>query len=359
MNFIFKLLIAIGFCIGFFILLAIICQTFLLGLTFSGIIFYGSIIAIFKNWKYTLAVLLVWIAYFKLSNSYDIHNSLLIVSNIILTVLLLLLSAFTKNKDDESDEFFSIEERSKFKKHFFYPILGIATMSIITIFGCYFYEIQRHELMRKLQAYMFDIAYDKYVDEANEYIKLDSINIEILRKTSRVCNYGVGNSWSFQSYIDGIPFDNATGLYLKHRYGTPIEIISQAFEHDNVVDYGAYSNIYNLSKKQLLKGCKVKQKVIVIENRGRYAGSAAEWKFIYKIKACSPVPPVKSQIVVPEDSIKKYFWTFSDLPYKAKYSSEYVDPIKNYKTREERITDSIKISKMLEGLTNISKNNKH
>ena len=160
MNFIFKLLIAIGFCIGFFILLAIICQTFLLGLTFSGIIFYGSIIAIFKNWKYTLAVLLVWIAYFKLSNSYDIHNSLLIVSNIILTVLLLLLSAFTKNKDDESDEFFSIEERSKFKKHFFYPILGIATMSIITIFGCYFYEIQRHELMRKLQAYMFDIAYD-------------------------------------------------------------------------------------------------------------------------------------------------------------------------------------------------------
>ena len=104
MNFIFKLLIAIGFCIGIFILLAIICQTFLLGLTFSGIIFYGSIIAIFKNWKYTLAVLLVWIAYFKLSNSYDIHNSLLIVSNIILTVLLLLLSAFTKNKDDESDE---------------------------------------------------------------------------------------------------------------------------------------------------------------------------------------------------------------------------------------------------------------
>lgn len=95
---------------------------------------------------------------------------------------------------------------------------------------------------------MFDIAYDKYVDEANEYIKLDSINIEILRKTSRVCNYGVGNSWSFQSYIDGIPFDNATGLYLKHRYGTPIEIISQAFEHDNIVDYGAYSNIYNLSK---------------------------------------------------------------------------------------------------------------
>ena len=60
-----------------------------------------------------------------------------------------------------------------------------------------------------------------------------------------------------------------------------------------------------------------------------------------------------------QDSIKKYFWTFSDLPYKAKYSSEYVDPIKNYKTREERITDSIKISKMLEGLTNISKNNKH
>ena len=71
------------------------------------------------------------------------------------------------------------------------------------------------------------------------------------------------------------------------------------------------------------------------------------------------MPPVKSQIVVPEDSIKKYFWTFSDLPYKAKYSSEYVDPIKNYKTREERITDSIKISKMLEGFDKHFKKNKH
>lgn len=343
MESILNILIGIGALAMGWVLIVIIYILSVYAFSLSGVIF----IAIFKNWKYTLAVLLGWIAYFKLTNSYDIHNTLLIVSNIILTVLLLLISVFTKTKDDESDEFFSIEVRSKFRKHFFYPIWGMAIMSFTTTIGCYFYEIQRYDLNRKLQAYMFDIAYDKYVDEANEYIKLDSINIEILRKTSRVCNYGVGNSWSFQSYIDGIPFDNATGLYLKHRYGTPIEIISQAFEHDNIVDYGAYCNIYNLSKKQLLKGCKIKQRVIVIENRGRYAGSAAEWEFIYKIKACSPVPPVKSQIVVPEDSIKKYFWTFSDLPYKAKYSSEYVDPIKNYKTREEHIADSIEISEMM------------
>lgn len=158
MESILNILICIGALAVGWVLIVIIYILSVYAFSLSGVIF----IAIFKNWKYTLAVLLGWIAYFKLTNSYDIHNTLLIVSNIILTVLLLLISVFTKTKDDESDEFFSIEVRSKFRKHFFYPIWGMAIMSSTTMFGCYFYEIQRYDLNRKLQAYMFDIAYSSF-----------------------------------------------------------------------------------------------------------------------------------------------------------------------------------------------------
>jgi len=103
-----------------------------------------------------------------------------------------------------------------------------------------------------------------------------------LTSVELVENNSVGNEWVTIGYVNGKEIEVNSPTTLKLKSSDTIKLKAYAEEQDKVPDKNAKEITVKVSsiKKSLDKPITVTVK----ENRGRYSGNTAEWKFTFKIE---------------------------------------------------------------------------
>lgn len=114
--------------------------------------------------------------------------------------------------------------------------------------------------------------------EIDEYLHSQNpVTMTVTIKTTCRTNAHVGDSWSGVFKVDKRSVDPEQKTSIQVWQRKTITLDSAIFEADNIEDTGNEKTKYRITEKDLRKGFKIKQTVYVTENRGRYAGSTAEW----------------------------------------------------------------------------------
>lgn len=95
-----------------------------------------------------------------------------------------------------------------------------------------------------------------------------------------VKNEHVGNEWYYTASVNGKEVEEGSSVTLKNV--SSINLYAYAEEQDKIPDEGKAQKsikVSTLTKKTQL----VEMKVTVTENRGRYSGNQALWKFTFQI----------------------------------------------------------------------------
>lgn len=121
--------------------------------------------------------------------------------------------------------------------------------------------------------------------EFNENVKADRVIVEVnLESIDLIYNNHVGNDWAVYSEINGIQISkNKKFSEVFSKKDITLEIFAQALEYDKVTDIGSNKKYISLSSIDIGKVKFVELDVIVRENRGRYSGNTAKWRFTYRI----------------------------------------------------------------------------
>ncbi|GGG86821.1 hypothetical protein [Paenibacillus radicis (ex Gao et al. 2016)] len=102
-----------------------------------------------------------------------------------------------------------------------------------------------------------------------------------LVSTELVSNDHVGNEWATAFTANGKTIEEGESIKLSLSSTGSIKLQAEATELDKIPDEGSATKTIKVSsiKKELTSSIKV----TVTENRGRYSGNQAVWKFTYKI----------------------------------------------------------------------------
>jgi len=107
-------------------------------------------------------------------------------------------------------------------------------------------------------------------------IKLDSIEC--------IENNHVGNEWGFGCKVNKKELSEGDSITISTTSSGKITIVSKAEEDDSIPDIGSKTLSISVSKLKVNKEATYTSQVTVTENRGRYSGNTAVWKFTYKVK---------------------------------------------------------------------------
>ncbi|MBB6732322.1 hypothetical protein [Cohnella zeiphila] len=107
-------------------------------------------------------------------------------------------------------------------------------------------------------------------------VKITLASVELVE------NNHVGNEWYTTASINGKAVKEGSTVTLNLKPSDSIQLKAYAEEQDKVPDVGTKSVSVKVSSisKSLSKSLAVQ----VVENRGRYSGNTAEWKFAFKIQ---------------------------------------------------------------------------
>lgn len=107
-------------------------------------------------------------------------------------------------------------------------------------------------------------------------VKLQSIDC--------ISNNHVGNEWVFGCTVNKKELAEGHALTITTTPSGKINIVSTAEEEDSIPDIGSRTLTVSVSKLKAGKDTSYTSQVTVKENRGRYSGNTAVWKFTYVIK---------------------------------------------------------------------------
>jgi len=107
-------------------------------------------------------------------------------------------------------------------------------------------------------------------------VKLQSIDL--------VENNHVGNEWVFGCKVNKKALQEGDSIVINTTSTGKITIVSTAEEIDSVPDTGSKTLTVSVGKLKAGKNNTYTSLVTVTENRGRYSGNKAVWKFTYGIK---------------------------------------------------------------------------
>lgn len=107
-------------------------------------------------------------------------------------------------------------------------------------------------------------------------VKLQAIDL--------VENNHVGNEWVFECKVNKKDLQEGDSLIINTTSTGKITIVSTAEEIDSVPDIGSKTLTVSVGKLKANKSNTYTSLVTVTENRGRYSGKKAVWKFTYSIK---------------------------------------------------------------------------
>ena len=105
-----------------------------------------------------------------------------------------------------------------------------------------------------------------------------------LKSADLIYNNHVGNEWSTYSEVEGYLISGTRRF--EKVYDKPevrLKFYARATEYDKIPDVGSNTCYINLSLQDGVKTKLVSLDVIVKENRGRYSGNTALWRFTYRI----------------------------------------------------------------------------
>ncbi|QTH45742.1 hypothetical protein J4772_15755 [Cohnella sp. LGH] len=107
-------------------------------------------------------------------------------------------------------------------------------------------------------------------------IKVTLVSVELVE------NNHVGNEWYTAGYVNGKEIKEGSTVTLNLKSSESVKLKAYAEEQDKIPDVGTANLSIKASSisKTMNKSLTVKVK----ENRGRYSGNTAEWKFTFKIQ---------------------------------------------------------------------------
>lgn len=95
-------------------------------------------------------------------------------------------------------------------------------------------------------------------------------------------NNHVGNEWYTAAYVNGKEIEEGSTITLTLKTSESIKLKAYAEEQDKIPEDGTES--LSIKASSVTKTIDKDLVVEVTENRGRYSGNTAEWKFSFKIK---------------------------------------------------------------------------
>lgn len=103
---------------------------------------------------------------------------------------------------------------------------------------------------------------------------------------SVVCvqNNHVGNEWSYGATVNKKAIYEGQTIEISTSPNGKITIVSMAEEDDSYPDYGSKTITVSVSNLKANSSTKYTANVTVVENRGRYSGNSAVWKFTFIVK---------------------------------------------------------------------------
>lgn len=107
-------------------------------------------------------------------------------------------------------------------------------------------------------------------------LKVTLVSIELVE------NDHVGNEWYTAAYVNGEEIEEGSTVSLSLKSSESIKLKAYAEEQDKVPDSG--SSNASIKVSSVTKAIDKSLKVDVTENRGRYSGNTAEWKFTFKVQ---------------------------------------------------------------------------
>jgi hypothetical protein len=107
-------------------------------------------------------------------------------------------------------------------------------------------------------------------------IKVTLVSVELIE------NNHVGNEWYATAYVNGKEIEEGTSVTLNLKSSESVKLKASAEEQDKIPDVGTSNSSIKVSS--VTKTINKSLKVNVVENRGRYSGNSAEWKFTFKIQ---------------------------------------------------------------------------
>lgn len=106
-------------------------------------------------------------------------------------------------------------------------------------------------------------------------VKVTLVEIELVE------NNHVGNEWLTEGYVNDKKIKEGSTVTLTLKPSDSVKLKAYAEEQDKIPESGTETATVKVSS---LKSAVDKSlKVTVKENRGRYSGKTAEWKFVFKI----------------------------------------------------------------------------
>jgi hypothetical protein len=107
-------------------------------------------------------------------------------------------------------------------------------------------------------------------------VKLESVEC--------VENNHVGNEWEYSCTANKKELKEGDTIQITTTSSGKIKIVAEATENDKYPDTGTKTLTIPVSKLKKDKNSAYTCNVTVIEDRGRYAGNTAVWKFTFNVK---------------------------------------------------------------------------
>lgn len=105
-----------------------------------------------------------------------------------------------------------------------------------------------------------------------------------LKSVTMLYNDSVGSEWGYSFTVNNVDYNKGESHKFTIEKKDSINITAQMTEYDKIPDNGYSSCTYNYNELKNLMQSSRNLDVIVVENRGRYSGNSASWKFTYLIK---------------------------------------------------------------------------
>jgi hypothetical protein len=110
----------------------------------------------------------------------------------------------------------------------------------------------------------------------NVKIKVTLVSMELTE------NNHVGNEWYTAGYINGKEIAEGSSMVLDLKTTESVKLKAYAEEQDKIPDSAEAS--VSILASAVTKTISKAVKVTVTENRGRYSGNTATWKFTFKVE---------------------------------------------------------------------------
>ncbi|CAH1207647.1 hypothetical protein PAECIP111893_02745 [Paenibacillus plantiphilus] len=107
-------------------------------------------------------------------------------------------------------------------------------------------------------------------------VKVTLVSVELVE------NNHVGNEWATEATVNGKILEDGDSEKFTLKAGGTLKLKAVAEEQDKIPDVGKSEKSIKASSISGAK--KYELKVKVVENRGRYSGKTAHWKFTFKVE---------------------------------------------------------------------------